>query len=74
MLPECPVTTVTVFPAAPAGVEPKAGTNAVPNTAARLATPTVQPRRRIRRAGASPARCSPLRRFGSRFPPEDSAA
>ena len=40
------MTTVTVFPAAPAGVEPKAGTNAVPSTAARLATPTVKPRQR----------------------------
>ncbi len=41
-----PVTTVTAFPAAPAGAEPKAGTNAVPSTAAKLATPTVKPRQR----------------------------
>ena len=47
-LPPEPVTTVTVFPAAPAGL--KAGTSAVPSTAARLAMPTVKPRHRAVRA------------------------
>ena len=50
MLPECPVMVVTVLAAAPAGVEPKAGTNAVPSMAVRLATPTVRPRHRAVRA------------------------
>ena len=41
---------VNVGAAAPAGVAPKPGTNAVPSMAVRLATPIVQPRHRAVRA------------------------